>query len=140
VCPECTGVYEKYIKPCPYCGFIPVPAARSTPDDVDGDLAEMDPVALAALRGEVDAPPKIPYGARGAILGAILKRDREKRAAQEPLRHAMALWGGARLAEGDDLRTAQRRFFREFSIDILTAQTLGAAKALELQQRIEKWT
>ena len=36
-CPECTMVYEKTHIACPYCGFKPVPAERSSPEQVDGD-------------------------------------------------------------------------------------------------------
>jgi len=49
VCKECTGPYEAFYKACPYCGAVPVPAARRLPEQVDGDLMELDVDGLAAL-------------------------------------------------------------------------------------------
>lgn len=137
-CPACSGVYERTRAACPYCGVQPEPAGRSAPDQVDGDLAELTPDTLARLRGAIAANDqlRIPLNATPAIEGHLRKVHREKLAAQEALRNRMALWGGQRTAAGEDLQTAQRRFFLQYGVDVATAQTLNAKEANELMMRI----
>lgn len=136
-CPECTGTYERVLGlTCPFCNHTIEPVGRSGPDMVDGDLSEMTPEALARLRGEIDRDPMFPYGAAPEVIGAIKKRHREKAEAQTALREAMARWGGIRTAAGDDIATAQRRFYITYGIDVATAQTLNRAEADELRGRI----
>lgn len=137
-CPACVSAFERIYKACPYCGFEPEPTGRSTPDEVDGDLMELSPEALARIRGEIDAQPTFPYGAGPEVIGAIKKRHREKQEAQALLREAMAIWGGQRTAAGDDIPIAQRRFYHTFGIDVATAQTLNRKDAEELLERIKK--
>ena len=138
-CPECTATYERVELACPYCGHIPVPASRATPDQVDGDLHELAPEVLEKMRRAVDAPPTFPYGAPGEVIGAIKKRHREKEQAQDGLRETIALWAGARTQEtaGEALRRAQKEFYLTFGVDVLTAQALPRQEAEELTKRIQ---
>lgn len=139
--PECCAVYERVLVACPYCGTVPPVGARSAPEWVDGDLCELDPTVLAALRGErsridgpVRFPPGLPHGAR-----AHLQRTHEERqVAQASLRETMALWGGWNTALGRCDREGQRRFFHAFGIDVMTAQTLNSEKAAALEARIRE--
>jgi superfamily II DNA or RNA helicase len=135
-CPECTAAYERTHHCCPFCGYYPEPASRSGPEYVDGDLSELSPEVLARLRGQIDPALKLPYGATPAIVGSLKKHHHAAAQAQIALREAMAQWGGNRLAEGIDLRTAQRLFFHRYGVDVLTAQTLGRAEAEQLTLRI----
>lgn len=135
-CPSCLSVYERIYRECPFCGHYPEPAGRSGPEQVDGDLAELSPEALARLRGEIDKPLVLPYGATPEIAGAVKKRHHEKQQAQAALREAMAQWGGARVAEGMSLSQAQRRFYITYGIDVASAQALGRADADTLRERI----
>jgi hypothetical protein len=48
----------------------------------------------------------------------------------------MSLWGAWRNHEGEDDRHAQRRFFHTFGIDYMTAQTLGAKDAFDLNGKL----
>lgn len=137
-CDTCMSAYERIYKTCPYCGNEPQPQDRSVPAAVDGDLNELTPEALAMLRGEIDAPVKLPYGAAPEVVGAIKKRHREKHEAQIKLREAMALWGGEKTMKGDSIPIAQRRFFHTYGIDVGTAQTLGRKEAEELLERIKR--
>ena len=50
----CLAVYPRTNRTCPNCGFFSPPTIRSAPEFVDGDLLELDPEALARLRGEID--------------------------------------------------------------------------------------
>lgn len=135
-CPSCLSVYERIYRECPFCGHYPEPAGRSGPEMVDGDLAELTPEALARLRGEIDKPLVLPYGATPEIAGAVKKRHHEKQQAQAALREAMAQWGGHRVAEGMNLSQAQRRFWLAFGVDVASAQALGRADAAALMERI----
>ena len=134
--PECLTVYERIHAACPECGTIPVPAARGTPEAVDGALAEFSPELLARLRGEIDKPLTIPYGAEPAVVGACKKRHRERTEAQDELRRVMAVWGGWRVLEGDTDDMQQRRFFLTMGVDVMSAQALNRADADALRGRV----
>jgi DNA repair protein RadD len=134
VCGECLSAYERILDACPFCGEVPVPATRSTPDAVDGVLQEMSPELLAKLRGEVDAGPT--YHPDRVIMATNQKRHREKHEAQVALREVMALWGGWRSAQGETDSVMQRRFFHQFGVDVLSAQSLGRADAEALMGHV----
>lgn len=138
-CTECGGVYERFYPACPFCGNRPTPSARSAPQFVDGELAELDPAVLAALSGErdrVDGPVRVPGHLEGAAVRAVQNNHLERQRAQRDLRHVMALYGGWREREGESTGMAQRRFFLTQGVDVLTAQTLGAREAVELRERL----
>lgn len=138
VCPECTRPYERSEPACPYCGHAIEPAGRSTPEQVEGDLALLDRSVFERMWQEVDRGPRFPHGASMATVGRI-KRDWFKRnEAREELRDAMAAWGGVRRAAGDDDRRIQRRFFLTFGIDVVSAQALPSAEATKLTERVRE--
>lgn len=146
-CPTCTAVYERVYTSCPFCGFQPVPAARSGPEFVDGDLLELDPDTLARMRGEVARvdmdkeeyrlelaskhTPKI-----GQL--AHVKRHAFRQEAQSVLRAAIALWAGYQRALGRPDSESYRRFYFMFGLDVLTAQALGTQDALLLADKINQ--
>lgn len=137
--PECMSVYERIYSQCPFCGFEVVPAGRSQPEYVDGDLCELDPAALALLRGEkarVDGDCRVPTGVTAATAGAIRRTHWERQEGQKPLRDAIALWAGWQNTLGRADPEVYRRFYFKFGVDILTAQTLGATDAAELTERV----
>lgn len=138
-CPDCTRPYERVLPVCPYCGHAPEPAGRNGPDEVEGDLCELTAEALERMRSavaNVDGAPRIPHGVTPEIAGAIRKRHAQRQQAQAELRDVMTLWGGKRRDAGDDIRTAQRRFWMQYGIDVMSAQTLGARDAAELCERV----
>jgi hypothetical protein len=140
VCTKCALTYPALSMICPYCGTPHTPVSRSTPQQVDGILAEMSPELLATLRAAAakhSAPePLIPYGASEAVTAGIRARHRRNQAAQASLADAMRLWGGARLAAGDDDTAMQARFLHRFGVDVLTAQGLAERAALELRDAV----
>ncbi len=136
---QCLSVYERIYKQCPFCGFEVVPSSRSAPEFVDGDLFELDPAALAALRGEkarIDGDCRVPPGSTPAVAGAIRRTHWERQEGQKPLRDAIALWAGWQNTLGRADPEVYRRFYFKFGVDILTAQTLGATDAAELTDRV----
>lgn len=139
-CPDCTAVYERTFSTCPYCGYKPEPAGRSLPEQVDGDLIEMDPAALAQLRGEierVDGQCYTPQNVERHVAGAIRSRHHERQQAQQQLRAAMNLWAGY-WRDVHDATDSQsyRRFYMTFGVDVATAQTLGAKEAYDLMMKV----
>ena len=138
--PLCLRVYERIHRVCPYCGEPPTVADRSAPDNVDGDLMELDPTVLAALRGEIariDGAPMVPRHLIGTPAQiAILNKHADRKNAQDALRAQIALWAGYQRHLGRSDTETYRRFFFMFGTDIGTAQTLGAAEATELAERI----
>lgn len=145
VCEQCFEPFEAINRTCPNCGHYPEPAARSAPEMVDGDLAEMTPAVLDALRGKVAAASRSVdeernrLAATGLHHGGVLsgaKRHAETLEARESLRQVMAAFGGKWHARGDSDSQIQRRFFLTFGIDVLSAQTLKRAETQALYEKI----
>lgn len=141
VCVECLQPYESVKKRCPYCDHYMPPAARSAPEFVDGDLTELDPDVLAALRGEIerkdgDFQPSsylpIPANIRNRKLWT------ERQAAQWKFRESLAHWVQSEFNRGYGESESYRRFYFRFGVDIANAQLLGAREAGELAERITK--
>ncbi len=137
--PECIQPYERVFKCCPYCGHYPPPPSRSAPEFVDGDLTELDPDTLAALRGDIakiDGDPVVPWGASAEVRGAVRRRHWERQQGQRDLRNAIAWWAGLESAQGRGESESYRRFYHRFGVDVANAQTLGAREAAELAERV----
>jgi hypothetical protein len=115
------------------------------PEQVDGDLHELDADTLAKMRGEVARvdmsvdEKRIELAMKHVpLIGqkAGVNRHIERQAAQKTLREQMAWWGGYRSAEGMPDSEIQRRFFHRFGIDVLSAQALGRKEAEELTEKV----
>src|SRR5579863_328174 len=138
-CAQCMQPYERYRVACPYCGYQPELAGRGTPEQVEGDLVELDPSVLKAIRGEVnkiDGPCYPPTSQPDYVQKAVRRNHAERQEVQGVLRSIMALWGGWRKHMGESEREQQKRFYLTFGVDVITAQTLGAKEAGELAARI----
>ena len=144
-CPGCSSLYEAIYKVCPYCGYERVPAARTAPEFVDGDLCELDAATLSAMRNarsKIDRPADLvrealersgkPY----VVAKGAANRHEERQEAQASLRESIALWAGSRRAVGQDDSVSYREFYHKYGIDVLTAQTLGRPEAEALTERI----
>lgn len=137
----CSTPYERTLHACPMCGHVPTPAGRGRPEEVDGDLHELDERTLAALRGEADRimlPPQIPQHLDHVAAMALRKRHTERQRAQGRLGEAMAWWGGWQNAQGRDDREAFKRFYFAFGVDVATARTLPRADAEALAAQVEQ--
>ncbi|RZJ26200.1 MAG: DEAD/DEAH box helicase [Haliea sp.] len=140
--PGCYGTYERILVACPYCGHVPEITNRSGPQFVDGVLEELDPAVLDAMRGTVaklrGAPPAMGHLSQPAQT-AVFRNHQAAQLARVTLERTMALYGGWQThALGRSVREAQQRFFWMFGIDMGTAQTLDAAKALALEAKIRE--
>jgi len=145
-CAQCTAVYEAFYKACPYCNYVHKILNRSGPEYVDGDLTELSPEVLAAMRGEIariDEPATevrdrmIFAGAPHVVALGAAKQHRLRQEAQAELRDSMLRWGGSQRLNGRPDSESYRRFYYKFGIDVRTAQWLGRRKAEELTLRIQ---
>lgn len=145
-CLSCFMVFPRAQLPtCPHCGVRRDPAERRRPEQVDGDLMELDPDVLAALRESVELPDvddvanKVFHktgnrAAADAARGYAVQRVE----AQKRLRDAQAKWGGVGKAAGKGDSELYREFFLTFGVDVLTAQTWGRKEMDELTVKIER--
>jgi DNA repair protein RadD len=136
--PVCLAPYERVLVACPFCGWIPVPVNRSTPEQVDGDLHELDPTVLMAMRGELAKVDRDPAdvkhgmersGASAVVSASVAARHRERQEAQEALREQISLWAGWQRWLGRPDSESYRRFYFQFGVDVLSAQVLGRPEA-----------
>ena len=139
-CMDCFAVYYSYLKSCPYCGYVTPVKGRSSPDQVDGDLYELDIDVLMAMRGEVariDGPARAPSGLGRPAEIAIHKRHAARQEAQRELRGTIAQWAGYYHPKHPDSEIF-KIFYLKFGIDILTAQTLNTEDANKLKLSIDR--
>ena len=133
-CESCTAVYERLLVACPYCQHVPVPAVRSDPAAVDGDLTVLSPDALARIQTEIDRIDGGGYFGHLPPAAAVRARrlHLERQQAQQVLRGQVARWMNGR----NDHREAMRRFYLSYGVDVMTLKTLGSRKALTLAGKI----
>jgi hypothetical protein len=135
--------YERIYSACPACGYAPVPPQRTAPEFVDGDLVELTQEVLRKMRGEVAAAVNTsfiptPMNASPVVVNSIRKNHFARAAAQGPLRDTMALWAGwQKNLKGRTDSQIYRLFFLTYGMDMLTAQTLGAAEADALRMKLQ---
>jgi len=139
-CIKCLSVFTRFSRDCPYCGHYSPPTQRSGPEFVDGDLFELDPDVLAAMRGAADdiitKPPKLPAGVEPYVIRGIQNRHAEKIRVQHELRAAISQWAGHYKHVGESDPDIYRRFYGTFNTDVLSAQTLGTTDANLLLSKI----
>ena len=144
ICDACTQPYEAFYKVCPHCGEPHSPPFRSTPEQVAGDLMELDVEAMAALfkkMQDVDmsdedyaldqARRNLPMMARSKDM----KRHRSGKYRRDILRNLIGWWVGAQL-DKRDMSEIHSRFYFRFGVDIGTAHTLDAKESDALAERI----
>jgi len=164
----CAAVYERVFSVCPVCGFKTLPSSRAGPEQVDGDLIELDPAALAIMRGDVERVDATLEEFRKALKDKEVYRQElvskhvplinqmanvkrfvakqeieiqdhiDRYPAQVALRESMSWWAGHQRAAGRPDSESFRRFYFKFGVDVLTAQTFNAGDAAELTDRINE--
>lgn len=147
VCTACTQPYERFYGACPYCGEpVPEPAGRSAPEQVDGDLTELDVDAMSVLfekmrRADMDEQEYALDQARRGIPSIGRRRDMKRhvdgRHRREVLRNLVAWWVGCQPADRP-LGEKHKRFYHRFGIDIGTAFTLNTKDTDALIERIQQ--
>ena len=144
-CIECTQPYERIKTACPWCGHVHVPDRRDGPDYVDGDLHELSPEALMAMRKAVDEVDESPAsvaermrfaGAPEVAWRSAFKRVGERQNVQSALRESIAWFAHVQKQRGRSDRECYRMFYHQFGIDVLSAQALGGPDALALAGKV----
>ena len=122
-----------------------MPAERSTPEQVDGDLGDLDVEGMAALLQEIRrasmtdeeyALEQIKRGIPPIGRAADARRFRAAKHRREVLKELIAWWVGAQTDR--PLSEVHRRFYYRFDIDIGTALTLNENETDALIGRITK--
>ncbi len=135
----CAKPYEAYLVECPHCHHHPVPALRSGPEYVEGNMTLLDADALLALRGEIQSNLEIPYISPNLpAVAQYSQRARHSEKLQQiaALKNACAWWGGLQTLAGRSDAEAHKRFYYKFGTDVWTAQTLDREAAAELYARV----
>lgn len=134
VCDGCTQPYPAVHKGCPYCGHVNVPMGRSTPEQVDGDLIDLDVEALAAVFARIRAADmddndyaldQVRRGIPSIGRRADMKRHQENKYRRKVLRELVGWWLGVQPADRS-MSEKYKRFYFRFGVDIGTAFTLKA--------------
>jgi len=145
-CEKCMSVYERVLVACPFCEHRPEPKGRARPEQVDGNLFELTPEALAQLRGEIAVAQEAPEamktrltagGLAPVVVNSQVKLKREQHEALSALTEQINWWGAHRKAEGVSEEESYKRFYHRFGVDTLTAQTLTRKDADELAAKIK---
>ena len=134
-CSQCTGVYSNLALVCPYCGFINKPQSKGSIESVAGDLTELTPEILEAMRKEktrIDGPPRVPQHLNGPARKALENRWYARQELQHNIRAAIAWWCGYWRDVGETDGQIYKRFYYRFGKDILTCQTLGGQDAYKI--------
>ncbi len=136
----CSKTYARFKSKCPYCGHVPEPAKRDTPEAVDGNIVLLDAAALRELYAKVidlTAPFYTPSGVSSTIAQVIVTNHRDKVDAQKNLRDAFAWWAGERRAGGLSDQEIDKLFYLTYGLDRLTAFGLGRGDADELTNKLD---
>lgn len=146
VCLECTTPYERVLSCCPLCGEEPPPPdGRKSPEQVDGDLFDLDVDALSGLfdkQQQADMPDDeyrkslvtkgVPYIGQSRLM-RLHKAAKYRRSV---LRNLVGWWVG--MQRGRELSEIHKRFYYRFGVDIGTAFTLGIKETDALIDKIKK--
>lgn len=145
-CLTCTQPYEAFYTACPYCGAVPVPPGRSVPEQVDGDLFELDVEGLAAvfeaqrqaeLSDEEYVAGQTARNVPPIGRGRDLRNHQAARYRRQVLQELVGWWIGMQ-PPGRSLPEKHRRFFHRFGIDIGTAFALNARETDALIDTIKR--
>lgn len=145
--PTCNQPYERYHTSCPYCGFRPIATVRSAPEFVDGDLTELDTSALQVLQEKKSNFDLSESEYRAQLIRnhcpqiaiqrniKIHKKDQEF---QRVFRDVLSYYAGVQADAGLNKSEFQRKFYLDFGIDVLTAQTLKEKEGINILKEISK--
>lgn len=126
-CLGCLGVFIRWSKTCPSCGFSPNPPDRTKPEFVEGDLTELTPEILSKMRGDVDrfflSGPKIPHGAGPIVKAGIKNKHKEHRDLAFATQQLIDQWAELQFRAGLSVKDAYIKFYRCFGIDAISACT-----------------
>jgi superfamily II DNA or RNA helicase len=131
VCAECTAVYSRLSKQCPYCGHIPEIKERLTPEIVDGDLIELDEETISMLRSQVisasqETPEQIRNkmlnsGASPLVANSVAKNKRLEIGSRNELRSIIKNFQIKMMDDGESFSDIYKRFYKITGFDMISA-------------------
>ena len=145
--PLCNRTFAAYHVCCPYCGWTHTPAVRSTPKQVEGDLAKLDPSVLEDMRKQASRNVMSDKEAHNLFarmtnsqpqLINMVKNHQNKVGKQNQLRELMAKWGGYQTLKGLQDREIQKLFYMQYGVDPISAQAYKAKDADKLVNELNK--
>ncbi len=143
--PACGFPYPSELQHCPFCGEVPKKTERKGPARVDGNLTLLTPDELAELRAALVDTERDPNAVKEMMLRAgapsiaamgAAKNIRLLNEAQEKLRESITIWAGVQRDNGLSAEEAMTKFYKQFGVDIMTAQTLNRKEAEKLNETI----
>ena len=141
-CVECSRPYPAALVLCPYCGTPWTAQRRDGPEQVEGDLVQLDAATLAELYGavrQVDESPQglmdrmLYAGAPYGVAASARKNQARRQGAQQSLRSLIEQYG---TVLGCEAREGQKRFYYRYGVDVVSAQALGRPDAERLACRL----
>lgn len=123
-CCFCSQIFERYKKICPHCGEAVVVADHDDIEILDGDLTELNPELLAALRAEKlrqYGSPRVPEGASGLIRNSVMKSWKNRQRQLGTTKFLIDEWCGREINKGLSNGEVQRKFYLTFKKDVLSA-------------------
>ena len=147
VCLKCTQPYEMFYKICPHCGEpAPLPGGRALPEQVDGDLMELDVEGMAALFAKInnagmsDEEFGLDMIARNVprIGRSVQMRSHQAAIYRRSVLHELVAWWIGMQPAGRGLDEKHRRFYHRFGVDIGTAFALNAKDTDALVECIQQ--
>lgn len=143
--PACGFPYPSEMPQCPFCGEVPKKTERKGPARVDGNLTLLTPEELAELRAALVDTNRDPNAVKEMMLRAgapsiaamgAAKNIRLLNEAQEKLRESITIWAGVQRDNGLSAEEAMTKFYKQFGVDIMTAQSLNRKEAEKLNEAI----
>lgn len=152
-CETCYKPFEAIYRCCPHCG---APVATVAPgagggrsiEQVDGDLMLLSADVLEKMRNATVLETAAQRGSQAAyasgikgIAANIEARQMAKIEAQGRLGAAIDLWAGQRVAAGDTLDMAYRRFYQAMGTDVLSVmnKSRNTADYLKTFDIVQGW-
>lgn len=137
-CIQCFRAYEAFRACCPFCGYKPEPMGRSRPEQVEGDLVELDPAVLEGMRKAAEevmkaSPIKVTDG-RSKVMD---DRWKERAETQADLRYQMKQWSFVQREKGLSDSELMRLFYQSYGVDMLSALALSTADASALMEKLK---
>lgn len=146
LCLKCTHPYDAFHKVCPFCGHEPKPAERSKPEQVNGDLVELDTAAMDALFSRIAAANKSVEDYRSELFARniptighprMIKKHKATLYRRGVLEQQVKWWVGVQQQLGRTMSEIYRRFYCRFGVDMGTALALDQQTTDALIERIK---
>ena len=141
ICSKCYYQDEHPFRVCKKCGHKKTKIERQTPEQVGGRLELLDEDSLKSLKKSVAKANSNPDNwpePRTLQQKMQAKHRKETLAERDKLKYYMTLWSGKQKEKGlSDVKDRRHQFWKNYGVDVLSAQTLSRTKTIELCQKLQ---